>query len=839
MTGPKDQAKGAESGLPLEGLRVLDAARGLAGGYAATLLGEFGAETIKIEPPEGDPLRRFGSASGRPDASLAWLSEARNKTSATLDPTRPEGADLLARLAARSDVLVESFGAGGLEAMGLGRERLRAANPGLVLLRISGYGQTGPYRRRPASAHLAQAFGGLSELAGFPGDRPVIPGSPYLADYAAGLYGAVGVLLALRRRDRCGLGQTIDIALYEAVFRQLDELAAAYGLTGRVREREGAGTVTACPHGHFRTADDRWVAIACTSDKMFARLAEAMGRPELAAEATYGAQARRLAARGTVDGLVGDWTRSLSREALMERCLAAGVPIGRINSVADVFADPHARARGVLGRIVEADVGEIAVPSAMPRLSRTPGRIARLGPALGHPAEAVLRHLLAPADGEPPGGEPAPPRGGRAEGRPAAAGSMPGGGGGGAGGRGPAGGARPLDGIRVIDAATFVAAPYAATVLGEFGAEVIKVEHPAGGDPFRRFGTPTARPDCSLAWFGEARNKRSVTLDLRAPQGADVFRRLVARADVVCENFRPGTLEGWGLGYEALAAVRPGLVMLRVTGYGQDGPYRDRPGFARIAHAVGGLAHLSGMPGETPVTPGSTTLGDYLSGLYGAVGVLLALRHRDRTGEGQVVDVALYESVFRVLDELAPAYARHGTVRDRSGPHGTADCPLGHFRTADGRWAAIACESDDGFARLAEAMGRPELAAAAAYRTRERRLAGREALTGLVADWAAGLTRAELLTRCLSAGAPAAPLNDVADIFADRHIRARGALEAVAEPLTGETLVVPAAMPRLEDTPGRTDRLGPGLGEDTEAVLGELLGLGGAELAALRKTGAI
>jgi succinyl-CoA:(S)-malate CoA-transferase subunit A len=210
----------------------------------------------------------------------------------------------------------------------------------------------------------------------------------------------VGALLALRRREQGGRGQVVDIGLYEAVFRQLDELAVAYGFAGKVRQREGAGTVTACPHGHFRTRDDRWVAIACTSDKMFARLAEAMERPELASAGQYGRQAERLAGRDAVNRLVGDWTQSLSREALMDRCLAVGVPIGRINSIADIAADPHCRAREVVTRIAAEGLGEVAVPSVMPRLSRTPGRVASLGPALGEATAAVLCDLLGLSDDE-------------------------------------------------------------------------------------------------------------------------------------------------------------------------------------------------------------------------------------------------------------------------------------------------------------------------------------------------------------------------------------------------------------------------------------------------------
>ena len=228
-------------------------------------------------------------------------------------------------------------------------------------------------------------------------------------------------------------------------------------------------------------------------------------------------------------------------------------------------------------------------------------------------------------------------------------------------------GARPLEGVRVIDVATFIAAPFCATLLAEFGAEVIKVELPGVGDPLRHFGT---RTDCgeTLPWLSEARNKRSVTLDLRKPEGVELFKQLIAKSDVLCENFQTGTLESWGVGWETLRAVNPGLVMLRVTGYGQTGPYAGRPGFGRIANAFGGLAFLAGYPDRPPVTPGSATLPDYMSGLFGAFGVLLALRARDTSGTGQYIDIGLYESIFRVLDELAPRYDLTGFVRQRMGP---------------------------------------------------------------------------------------------------------------------------------------------------------------------------
>src|SRR6266545_1694215 len=384
-----------EKPLPLTGIRVIDVGTFLAGHYAASLMGEFGAEVLKIEYPiGGDPMRRFGMPTKRGDATLAWLSEARNKKSVTIDLRRPKGVELFIKLVSKSDVLVENFRPGRMEEWGLGWKLLSEANPGLVMLRVSGYGQTGPYRRRPSFAHIAHAFGGLSYLAGFPGETPVVPGTAPLGDYMSSLYGVIGVMLALRHKAKTGQGQVIDIAIYEAVFRQLDEMATAYGMFGTIREREGSGSFVAVPHGHFRTKEGKWVAIACTTDRMFERLAEAMGRPELASSNLYGNQRKRLAARDDVNKLVTDWALSLTREELLERCIAREVPVGKLNSIADIFEDEHFRARGNLAEVEEEGLGKVIVPSVVPTLSETPGRISNLGPPLGNATYEVMRELL-------------------------------------------------------------------------------------------------------------------------------------------------------------------------------------------------------------------------------------------------------------------------------------------------------------------------------------------------------------------------------------------------------------------------------------------------------------
>ncbi len=395
----------------------------------------------------------------------------------------------------------------------------------------------------------------------------------------------------------------------------------------------------------------------------------------------------------------------------------------------------------------------------------------------------------------------------------------------------------PLAGVRVLDIATFVAAPFAAAALGEFGAEVIKIEQPGVGDSLRRLGTYSEAGD-TYWWLSDARNKICVTLDFHKARGVELFKALVAISDVVIENFRPGTLEKWGIGYEDLKAVNEGLVMLRVSGYGQTGPKKDEPGFARVAHAFSGLTYLVGTPETPPLAPGSNTLADFLAGTYGAYGIMLALRARDKTGKGQYVDIGLYEPMFRFLDEMAPVYDKTGYVKERVGTGGGHAVPHNHYPTGDGKWVAIACTNDKMFARLAEAMGRPELTAEDAFGLQDKRRERSEEVEELVNRWTMSLSQAELLEKCTAGQVPAGPINSIADIFADAQFAARENLLKVEDERVGP-LTVPNVVPRLSATPGRVKHLGRALGADTAAVFGELLGIGKEELDALRKEGVV
>jgi succinyl-CoA:(S)-malate CoA-transferase subunit B len=393
-----------------------------------------------------------------------------------------------------------------------------------------------------------------------------------------------------------------------------------------------------------------------------------------------------------------------------------------------------------------------------------------------------------------------------------------------------------LEGLVVLDVATFVAAPFCCTLLGEFGAEVIKVEQPGTGDDLRRLGTAAA-DGLSYWWLLESRNKKSITCNLREPDGQALLRRLASQADVLAENFRPGTMERWHLGWDDLHAVNPRLVMVRISAFGQTGPARERPGFGRIAAAVSGASYLSGYPDRPPVTPGTPTIPDYLAGAMGALGALLALQHRHAGGNGQVVDVGLYEPMLRMLDELIPVHGATGHVRERIGSGTEYVVPHNHYRARDGRWIAIACTNDRMFERLAEAMEAPGLVGEfGAMRERVRR---RDELDARVQAWVGGGDARDVLARLDAAAVPCGPVNSVADLVADAQVRARDNILEVSGPL-GAAVAMPGIVPRLSATPGRIRSTGPvTVGAHNEEIYCGRLGLTRADLQALRARGIV
>jgi formyl-CoA transferase len=448
----------------------------------------------------------------------------------------------------------------------------------------------------------------------------------------------------------------------------------------------------------------------------------------------------------------------------------------------------------------------------------------------------------------------------------------------------------PLAGLKVIELGQLIAAPFAAKTLADFGAEVIKIETPGTGDPLRKWRL--LKDGTSVWWQVQSRNKRSVALDLRQPEAQEIIRQLALEADVLIENFRPGAMEDWGLGPDALLELNPHLIMLRISGYGQTGPYRDRPGFGVVAEAMSGLRHLSGEPGRVPVRVG-VSIGDTLAALHGVIGILMALHHRNRHGVGQVIDVALYEAVFNCMESLLPEYSAFGAVRGPAGSALPGIAPSNAYRCKDeaaaasagppqakpapsggsalhevksvgarmrsagppqarpapsggsavreatsvGAYVLIAGNGDSIFKRLMQCIGRPDLAQDAGLADNTGRVARVQEIDAAIGQWTQGLTVSQVLAELERAEVPAGKIYTVADIAADPHYAARDMLQQVTLD-DGSALAVPGFVPKLSLTPGSHQRNAPTLGQDTDAVLREV-GLSDAQISALRQRGVV
>ncbi|MFM8575063.1 MAG: CaiB/BaiF CoA transferase family protein [Limnohabitans sp.] len=386
-----------------------------------------------------------------------------------------------------------------------------------------------------------------------------------------------------------------------------------------------------------------------------------------------------------------------------------------------------------------------------------------------------------------------------------------------------------LQGLRVVEMGQLIAGPFAAKTLGDFGADVIKIEPPGAGDPLRNWRL--IQDGTSVWWQVQSRNKRSIALDLRSAEGQDIARQLIAQADVLVENFRPGTLEGWGMDYETLSRTNPGLVMLRISGYGQTGPYRDLPGFGAIGEAMGGLRHLTGEPDRIPVRCG-ISIGDTLAALHGTIGVLMALYHRKvNGGQGQVIDVALHEAVFNVMESLVPEYSAFGAVREPAGSALPGIAPSNAYRCADGV-VLIAGNGDSIFKRLMALMGHDDLGNDPELANNAGRVVRVQEIDAAIESWTRTRTVAEVLVMLAEASVPAGRVYTAKDIVEDPHYRARDMI-LKQHTRDGHEVEVPGIVPKLMGTPGAVRSSAPGLGDDTDAVLAEL-GMDAQQIAQLR-----
>jgi crotonobetainyl-CoA:carnitine CoA-transferase CaiB-like acyl-CoA transferase len=392
---------------------------------------------------------------------------------------------------------------------------------------------------------------------------------------------------------------------------------------------------------------------------------------------------------------------------------------------------------------------------------------------------------------------------------------------------------KPLKGLKVLEMGSLIAGPFATRIMAEFGAEVIKIEPPGSGDPLRKWRK--VHEGTSLWWYVQSRNKKSVTVNLKEEEGRELVKELVKNVDIVVENFKPGKMESWGLGYEDLKAINPGIIMTRVSGYGQTGPYKDRPGFGSIGEAMGGIRYLTGYQDRPPTRVG-ISLGDSIAALYAVIGTLMAVHHRDLNGtnEGQYIDVALYESVFSLMESMVPEYDVFNHIRERTGSTLPGIAPSNTYKCKDGKYIVIGGNGDAIFKRLMKAIGKQELGEAEKFSSNDRRAENADYLDNLIEEWTLRHTMDEALEILNEAQVPSGAIYNIKDMMNDPHFIDRGLFEEVEIKNLGK-MQMPQVLPKMSETPGKTEWVGPELGENTEDVLKTLLAYPEDKIAQLKK----
>jgi crotonobetainyl-CoA:carnitine CoA-transferase CaiB-like acyl-CoA transferase len=662
---------------------------------------------------------------------------------------------------------VEDLGPGVLEAAGLAPDALARRNPRLAVLRISPFGQTGPLAHERGDDRIAQAFGGVQFATGYP-DRPPIPVSVPIAAAWTGVHGASGLLMAIFHARRSGHGQVVDLGLYQTVLRMQEDVVVRYEREGAITSRLGTESPTVVPANVYRSRDGGWIALSGAGDQPFARLCEVIGAPDAPKDPRFATGAARLQHRDAANALVGAWVAAHGMTEVERRFAASGVTGTAVRSVDEILGDEHVEARRSLLALRSPTGRAFAAAGPVPQLSRTPARRAERAPALGADTAAVRAGVESLA----------------ARARPAAPAAVSGGG--------------ALAGVRVLDLSQWLAGPAAAALLGDFGADVIMVELPGATAQARGPGFVVTN-----------RNKRSLTLDVRAPAGHEVFLALARRSDVIIENFRPGTLERWDLAPDTLLAANPRLVIVRSSGFGQTGPHAGRAAFNPVGLAYGGMTYLNGWPDRAPLRDG-VTAGDYTTALFNVLGALAALLRRDVDGQGQVVDTAMFEAALRMTGDALAVRSALGQRRERA----AGDWPLfpasATAEAEDGRFVAVSAASEDELvAALERLLGRRPAGAGP----------GRDAL----AAWIRGRAADQAVAELRRAGLAASAVNSVADLVREPHLWSRGDLVRVPHPELGE-IVTQGVVPLLSLTPGRVGGWSRFPGSETDAVLGEVLG---------------
>jgi crotonobetainyl-CoA:carnitine CoA-transferase CaiB-like acyl-CoA transferase len=768
---------------PLGGLRVVELATDVAGPYATKLLADAGADVVKVEPEGGDPCRRWTAsgaalAPGEAGVLFEFLNTSKRSVVAS--------AERLRELVAWADVVVESTGAVDWPTVG-------AWSPRASLVSVSWFGRAGPWKDRAATEFTVQAWAGGTALRGTV-DRPPLSAGGRLGEWLTGGYAAIGALAAVTAARRTGRGRHVDVSMLEATHLSMAPFATVVASFGGTQ----AGRTVEIPS--IEPAADGWVGFCTITNQQWRDFLVLIERGDLAGDAELAHYFTRNERRAEVYAMIHAWTRRHRIAEIVERASQLRIPVAAIGNGETVPAFEQFRTRGVF---VAAPRGDVHQPRPPYRLQRGTLRPFTRAPRLGEHTRDTFAPSAPPAPGD--------------------------------------GAALPFAGLRVIDLTMFWAGPFVAHFLATLGADVVKIESIQRPDGIRFASTQQPTADRWWEWcamfHGMNAGKRGVTLDLSRPRGLELVRALIARCDVVIENFSPRVLDNLGLRYDDLARENPALVMVRMPAFGLDGPWRDRTGFAQTMEQVSGMAWVTGFADGPPVIPRGPC--DPLAGMHAAFALLAALEHRRRTGEGQLVESTMVEAALNAAAEQTLEWQAYGRLLGRDGNHGPVAVPQNLYACRGvEQWIAIAVATDAQWTALGDALGRPGWMAAPELAGRDGRRAAESRIDAELARVCAGADRDALVDRLLAAGVPTAPVVHPRELARNPQVRARGFLEAVAHPITGNH-ELPGLPMRFSGVARWYRTPAPMLGEHTAVVLREILGLDDAELARLRADGIV
>jgi crotonobetainyl-CoA:carnitine CoA-transferase CaiB-like acyl-CoA transferase len=778
----------------LTGLRILDIT-GRKGGYCGLLLANLGAQVVLVEPPGGDALRRQGpykSDTPDEDGSLSFAAYHTNKRGIVVDLAADTGRETLRTLARHADVIIEDKPVGYLESIGLGYDALSALNPALVITSISGFGQSGPYRDFKTSSIVAFAMGGLMNLCGHPGRAPLM-GPCDIAYHLGSVHAALGTLVAVFNRRETGRGDHVDLSLQDVLAADpFLRIITRYSVTGEVPERSGHSQATTVAET-FKCKDG-YARIFVNQPDHWRRFVEWLGNPPELMDPQLEAVPKRMPLRPLIDRLVEARTVDYETAAFFEEFQSKRLAASPINSPSAFLADKQTQHRGFVAEVAHFHLGKHRFPGDPYKFSDSPWCIERGAPRLGEHQHEVAHELSSPSEwlGE------------SANHRPAEAATK-----------------GAFEGIRIISFPTGIVGPALASLLAEHGAEVITIE--AG----RALRSPQRGQRWQVASDLESNHdKKRVAINMKHPEGLELAKKLIAKSDVVAENFSARVMTSWGLDYQRMKEVRQDIIMASLQAFGQTGPRRDFVSFGPILMSFSGMAYLWRDPEiERPGAGCQTAFPDYIAPSYGAVAILAALHHRARTGKGQYIDISQAETAASMLGPAYLDYLINGREPQPQGNFNAYAAPHGAYRCkGDDRWCAISIETQDEWIKFCEIAGHKDWRDDARFADLTSRNANRRELDSLVEDWTTRYTPHQVMVILQREGIAAGVVQTAEDLYRDPHLRERGFAREVFHPQVGwVTRAGPSV--RMIEKQFLPSGAAHQAGDDNEKVFGELLGL--------------